>query len=45
MPARHLPRPEIVLARQALGVDFGLAGVGGASLLDCFGDEGRQLWG
>jgi hypothetical protein len=43
MATRHLPRAQVVLASEALGVDLGLSGVGGACALDCLGDEGSQL--
>ena len=43
MPTGHLPRAQVVLAGEALGVDLGLSGIGGARALDCFGDEGCQL--
>lgn len=43
VPAGHLPRAQVVLAGEALGVHLGLPGVGGARLLHCFRDEGRQL--
>ena len=43
MPTRHLPRPEVVLTREALGIHLGLARVGGARLLHSLGDEGCQL--
>ena len=43
MPACHLPRAQVVLAREALRIHLGLPSVGGARLLHCFRDEGRQL--
>jgi hypothetical protein len=41
--SRQLPRREIVLAREALGVVFEAPGARLARLLGALGDKGRQL--